>query len=46
MAFYLMIDYVWTIAIFVPLFILGLVGLFLYDRYKTKKENAGCGSPS
>ena len=46
MAFYLMIDYVWTIAIFVPLFVLALVGLFLYDRYKTKKENAGCGSPS
>lgn len=45
-AFYLMIDYVWTIAIFVPLFVLGLVGLFLYDRYKTKKENAECGSPS
>lgn len=41
-AFYLMIDFAWTIGIIVPLFILGLVGLYFYDRKKKKEEVANC----
>jgi len=35
---YLMIDYVWTIAIIIPLFILALVGIHFYDKSKKNKE--------
>lgn len=37
-AFYLMIDYVWTIAIIVPVIILAIVVLYFYDKKKTKQE--------
>lgn len=35
---YISVDYVWTLGITLPLLVLGGVGLYFYDRYKTKKE--------
>ncbi len=37
---YITIDYTWTLAITLPVFVGAMVGLFVYDRFKTKKEAA------
>lgn len=38
-AFYLMIDYVWTIGIILPVVALLIVGLYFYDKKKKKQES-------
>lgn len=35
---YISIDYVWTLAITIPVIVLLFVGLYFYDRMKSKKE--------
>ncbi|MCQ2799910.1 MAG: ferrous iron transporter B [Bacilli bacterium] len=37
-AVYLMIDYVWTLTIIIPLFALALLGVGYYDKKKKKEE--------
>jgi ferrous iron transport protein B len=37
---YISIDYVWTLGITIPVIVLFFVGLYIYDRWKRKKEDA------
>ena len=34
---YLVVDYVWTLAIIIPLFILVFVGIYLFNKYRDSK---------
>ena len=36
--FYVMVDFVWTVGIILPVFALAVVGMYFYDRYKMKKQ--------
>ena len=37
---YVVFEWVWTLAIVLPIAAAGVVGLIFYDRHKTKQERA------